>query len=131
MFRLHGNGRDQTRPHRHRAVSDLHPPTLLLLLTAAPPKLRARTLTVALPPLALQVQEADGLQAEEAAAADQEAAVSPPAPDDTQGQLSQGLTRSILIQQCGVVVPHSAIIIILMLIAVFPLLIYDTVKGND
>lgn len=85
MFRLHGNGRDQTRPHRHRAVSDLTHPATPVLRT-----LHAETLTVA-PSLAPQVQEADGLQAEEAAAADQEAALSPPAPDDAQRQLSQGL----------------------------------------
>lgn len=88
-------------------------------LTAILPTFRAQMLTVAPPPpssvypprhfthpfVAPQVQEADRLQAEEAAAADQETAVSPPAPDDTQGQLSQGLKRgafssSIAVSSC-------------------------------
>lgn len=79
MFRLHGNGRDQARAHRRRAVSGTPPLPVPRPIITHP--------ISRLPTLDLQVQEADGLQEEEAAAADEEAAVPAPPPDAAHGQL--------------------------------------------
>lgn len=129
MFRLHGNGRDQTRPHRHRAVSDLHPPTLLL-------RTERRSANCPLPHLSLSRAAGTGSRRTSSGRScscwPRSNCTSTCTRRYTRTAEPRPRTRSILIQQCGVVVPHSAIIIILlMLIAVFSPFIYDTVKGTD
>lgn len=78
MFRLHGDGRDQGRAHGDRAVSGPRPRR---------PRSVCRTPSVVTSSVCLQVQEAPGLQEEEAAAADKEAAVPAPPSDVAHGQL--------------------------------------------
>lgn len=83
MFRLYGNGRDQARTHRCRAVSGS-----ILSVSALFFLFKSSVIASShICPPELQVQEAHRLQEEETAAADKEAAVPPPPSDVTHRQL--------------------------------------------
>lgn len=87
MFRLHGNGRDQTRPHLNRTVSRPTRVLVQMVFEGFPRGLLKHEYVRYL--LEIQVQEAHRLQEEETAAPNKETTLSPPSPDVTQGQLSR------------------------------------------
>lgn len=90
MFCLHGDGRDQTRADRDRAVS-LPPPPLHPTVASGNPSCRSPLAceVKSCPCVYSQVQEAHRLQEEETAASHKETTLSPPPSDVTQRQLSR------------------------------------------